>query len=64
VYDGVNDDRHVLHFSTGLVLTKADDFGLLFDYDRMEEFPLRGADPICIDRSATALWAGITLQGH
>jgi hypothetical protein len=64
VYDGVYDGGHVLHFSTGLVLPKADDFELLFDYDRMEEFPLRGADPICIDRSATALWAGITLQGH
>jgi len=61
---GVYDGGHILHFSTGLVLPKADDFDLLFDYDRMEEFPLRGADPICIDRSGTALWAGITLQGH
>lgn len=61
---GVYDGDHVLHFSTGLVLHKADDFELVFDYDNIEEFPLRGADPICVDRSATALWAGITLQGH
>lgn len=64
VYDGVYDGDHVLHFSTGLVLHKADDFELVFDYDNIEEFPLRGAEPICVDRSATALWAGITLQGH
>lgn len=61
---GVYDEGDVLHFSTGLVLPKAHDFELVFDYERMEEFPLRGADPICIDRSGTALWAGITLQGH
>jgi hypothetical protein len=61
---GVYDGGSLLHFSTGLVLRKADDFKMLTDYDHVEEFPLRGADPICIDRSATALWAAITLQGH
>ena len=61
---GVYDSGHLLHFSTGLVLRKADDFKMLTDYDRVEEFPLRGTDPICIDRSATALWAAITLQGY
>ena len=61
---GVYDEGTSLHFSTGLLLPKSQTFKLKFDYDNMEEFPLRGPDPICIDRSGTALWAGITLQGH
>jgi hypothetical protein len=61
---GVYDEGSLLHFSTGLVLPKVRNFKLVPDYDNLEEFPLRGADAICIDRSGTASLAFITLQGY
>jgi hypothetical protein len=55
----VYDDGAVLHFSTGLVLSKDRDFGLDFDMNGVEEFPLNAADEVCIDRTGTALWAQV-----
>jgi hypothetical protein len=58
---GVYDEGDVLHFSTGLVLPKASRFALFIDYHDIDEFPLRSADTICIDRSGTAVSARIWL---
>jgi hypothetical protein len=52
----VYDEDSVLHFSTGLVLPKAQDFRLDFDMNGVDEFPLNAGDEVCIDQSGTALW--------
>jgi hypothetical protein len=58
---GVYDEGSALHFSTGLILPKDPSFALDLDYHDIEEFPLRSADTICVDRSGKAVSASIWL---
>jgi hypothetical protein len=54
---GVYDESSVLHFSTGLVLVKAQAFDFAIDYRVRQAFPLRSVDVICLNGAGQAVSA-------